>query len=411
MPSSPVIRSQALVHIAWQNIGKNALRSVLTMLGIIIGVGAVIVMVAVGQGAQQRIREQIESLGTNMIVLTPGASSQGGVSQGAASFNRLTVEDVDTLRRECTLLAAVSPVIVAPSQVIGGQGNWRSIVNGVSTDYPIIRDWPIASGSFFDLNDTRGMRKVAVIGATVASNLFPDADPVGREIQIRNVPFRIIGVLTEKGQTASGTDQDDIVLAPYTTVQNRLAGRQFIPQILAATASPDDVTAAEEEIAEVMRQAHRLASWEDDDFTVRNQTDLAEAAQSTTKVMTALLAAIAGISLLVGGIGIMNIMLVSVTERTREIGTRRAVGARRSDIVVQFLVESTVMGLLGGSVGIIAGFGGARILGRLMGWSTAISPVTTMAALLFSAGIGVFFGFYPARKASLLNPIDALRYE
>jgi putative ABC transport system permease protein len=322
-----------------------------------------------------------------------------------------TVENVDTLRRESTLLAAISPVIFAPGQVIGGAGNWRTHVNGVSTDYPIIRDWGLSSGSFFDASDLRTLRKVAVIGQTVATNLFPDSDPIGQEIQIRSVPFKIIGVLATKGQTAGGEDQDDVVLAPYTTVKNRLAGRQFIPQILVSTSRPEDLPAAQAEIKAIMREAHRLASWEADDFTVRNQTDLAETAESTTEVMTMLLAAIASISLLVGGIGIMNIMLVSVTERTREIGIRLSIGAHGSDVMIQFLVESTVMSLMGGAIGILAGFAGARILGHFTGWSTVVSPPTVVLALAFSASVGIFFGFYPARKAASLNPIDALRYE
>jgi putative ABC transport system permease protein len=325
--------------------------------------------------------------------------------------HRRVEHDVDTLRRESTLLAAISPVIFAPGQVIGGAGNWRTHVNGVSTDYPIIRDWGLSSGSFFDASDLRTLRKVAVIGQTVATNLFPDSDPIGQEIQIRSVPFKIIGVLATKGQTAGGEDQDDVVLAPYTTVKNRLAGRQFIPQILVSTSRPEDLPAAQAEIKAIMREAHRLASWEADDFTVRNQTDLAETAESTTEVMTMLLAAIASISLLVGGIGIMNIMLVSVTERTREIGIRLSIGAHGSDVMTQFLVESTVMSLMGGAIGILAGFAGARILGHFTGWSTVVSPPTVVLALAFSASVGIFFGFYPARKAASLNPIDALRYE
>ncbi|MEP0774555.1 MAG: ABC transporter permease, partial [Acidobacteriota bacterium] len=328
------MRTLVLIKVALQSIRKNTLRTALTMLGIIIGVAAVIVMVAVGLGAKQRINEKIQNLGTNMIVLTPGATAQGGVSQGAGSFNRLTVADAEVLRREATLLTAVSPVIFAGAHIQGGNGNWRTAVNGVSLDFPVIRDWRVASGAFFDASDLRAARKVAVLGATVARSLFGEQDPVGQEVQIRNVPFRIIGVLAEKGQTATGSDQDDVVLAPYTTVQTRLAGRQFIPQILAATATPADIPAAMEEIRAIMRQQHRLASWEDDDFTVRNQADLAAAAEGTTEVMTMLLAAIASISLLVGGIGIMNIMLVSVTERTREIGIRLAVGAHGSDVMV-----------------------------------------------------------------------------
>jgi putative ABC transport system permease protein len=405
------MRALILVKVAWQSIVKNTMRTLLTMLGIIIGVGAVIVMVAVGQGAQQRIKQQIQNLGTNMIVLTAGATRTGGVSQGAQTFNRLTVDNAEALQRESTLLTAISPVIFAGAQIQGGTGNWRTRVNGVSVDYATIRDWTVSSGSFFDQSDVRNARKVAVLGATVASNLYPDQDPVGQELQIRNVPFKIIGVLAAKGQTAGGEDQDDVILAPYTTVQSRLAGHQFIPQILAATANPQDIEAAEKEIASIMREQHHLATWEDNDFTVRNQTDLAEAASSTTEVMTALLAAIASISLLVGGIGIMNIMLVSVTERTREIGIRLAIGAHGSDVMTQFLVESTVMSLLGGAIGIAAGFAGASLLGRFTGWNTVVSPPTVVLALAFSASVGIFFGFYPARKAAGLNPIDALRYE
>ncbi|HPW54570.1 MAG: ABC transporter permease [Thermoanaerobaculaceae bacterium] len=405
------MRAVVLVKVALQSILKNTMRSLLTMLGIIIGVGAVIVMVAVGLGAQQRIQQQIENLGTNMIVLTAGATTQGGVSQGAQSFNRLTVANVDALRRESTLLTAISPVIVTGGHVQGGVGNWRTMVNGVAVDYATIRDWGTSSGSFFDATDVRVARKVVVIGATVAANLYPEQDPVGQEIQIRSVPFRIIGVLAAKGQTASGSDQDDVVLAPYTTVQTRLAGRQFIPQILASTASPSDIRGAMEEITSIMREQHRLAAWEDNDFTVRNQADLAEAAQSTTEVMTLLLAAIASISLLVGGIGIMNIMLVSVTERTREIGIRLAIGARGSDVMIQFLVESTVMSLVGGAIGTAAGFAGASVLGHFTGWNTAVSVPTVVLALAFSASVGIFFGFYPARRASTLDPIEALRYE
>jgi putative ABC transport system permease protein len=405
------MRALVLVKVAWQSIVKNSMRSLLTALGIIIGVGAVIVMVAVGFGATQRINQQIQNLGTNMIVLTAGASTQGGVSQGAQTFNRLTVDNAEALRREGTLLTAVSPVIFTGGHIQGGTGNWRTQINGVALDYQVIRDWPVASGSFFDATDVRNARKVAVLGATVATNLFPDQDPVGQEVQIRNVPFKIIGVLAAKGQNAGGQDQDDVILAPYTTVQTRLAGRQFIPQILASTANPADIPAAMQEITAIMREQHRLASWEDNDFTVRNQADLAEAAAGTTEVMTLLLAAIASISLVVGGIGIMNIMLVSVTERTREIGIRLAVGAHESDVMIQFLVESTVMSLLGGAIGIALGFAGASLLGHFTGWNTVVSIPTVVVALLFSAAVGIFFGFYPARRAASLNPIDALRYE
>lgn len=411
------MRLFVLLKVALQSIRKNTLRTALTMLGIIIGVAAVIVMVAVGLGAKERIHQQIQNLGTNMVVLTPGTSTQGGVSQGAGSFNRLTVADAEALQREATHLIAVSPIIFAGAHVQGGSGNWRTAVNGVSLDYPVIRDWRVVSGSFFDPADLRAARKVAVLGATVARQLFPDQDPVGQEVQIRNVPFKVIGVLAEKGQTATGADQDDVVLAPYTTVQTRLAGRQFIPQILAATASPADIPTAMEEIRAIMRERHRLAAWEDDDFTVRNQADLAAAAQGTTEVMTLLLAAIASISLLVGGIGIMNIMLVSVTERTREIGIRKALGARRIDLMSQFLLEAVTVSLTGGGLGIILGVGTIWTFNYVaakfpnIGFEAKIEMWPILLSFSVSVLVGVFFGWYPARKAARLDPIEALRYE
>jgi putative ABC transport system permease protein len=400
-----------LVSIAGRSILKTKMRSLLTMLGIIIGVGAVIVMVAIGQGAQSRIEQQIQNLGTNMMVITPGASSQGGVSRGAGSFNRLTVDDAEKIRRESLLVSAVSPVIFTFTMARGGDTNWRTQINGVATDYATIRDWDVSAGRFFDAADVRSKRKVAVLGKTVAEALFPDSDPVGQQIVLRHVPFTIIGVLAKKGQTATGADQDDVALAPYTTVQNRLAGRQFIAQILASTYSPDEIPEAEEELRLIMRESHHLADWEEDDFTIRDQTQIAEAARGTTEVMTWLLGAIASISLLVGGIGIMNIMLVSVTERTREIGIRLAIGARGVDVMTQFLVESIVMSLLGGLIGVGIGFAGTWLVGSLTGWDTTITVQQVALALGFSAAVGIFFGFYPARKAARLNPIDALRYE
>ena len=405
------MKKQTLVRIAGQSIVKNKMRTLLTMLGIVIGVGAVIVMVAVGHGAQSTIEKQIGNLGTNLITVTAGSGQQGGVSQGAQTFNRLTVDDAEKLQREATLVAGVSPVVNSRGQVIGGDGNWRTSIQGVSTAYPVIRGWETTSGDFFSDADLAAKRKVVVLGATVAANLFPGQDPVGQQVQVRSVPMTVVGVLASKGQTASGNDMDDVVLLPYTTMQARLSGGMFIGQILASTASAGEIPAAQEEIRALMRESHRQGDGEPDDFTIRNQNELAAAATGTTQVMSWLLAAIASVSLVVGGIGIMNIMLVSVTERTREIGIRMAIGARGGDVLLQFLVESVVMSLMGGVIGLAVGYGGAALLGHLTGWSTSTPPAAVAIAVGFSAAVGVFFGFYPARKAAALNPIEALRYE
>jgi putative ABC transport system permease protein len=403
--------SMVMISLALQSILKNKTRATLTMLGIVIGVAAVIVMVAVGYGARSRIHEQINNLGTNMIVITPGASTSGGVSQGAQAFATLTLADADKIRNESQTVVAVSPVIIARSQVIAAGGNWRTAINGVDTDYQTIRNWQTDAGAFFELDDIRAVRAVAVIGRTVAQRIFADGDPVGQEIQVAALRFKVTGVLMRKGQTASGSDSDDVILIPYTTAATRLTGRLRIPQILASTAAEGDIAAAQDEIRTLLREAHHLGGDDEDDFTVRNQTDLATAAESSTRVMTLLMAAIASISLLVGGIGIMNIMLVSVTERTREIGIRLAVGTRGSDVLTQFLVESIVMGILGGAVGLVVGITGAKVLAHFTGWETVISPLVMAVAVGFSGGVGVFFGYYPARKAASLNPIEALRYE
>ncbi len=406
------MKKTTLFKVATQSIVKNKLRTMLTMLGIVIGVGAVIVMVAIGNGAQSQIEKQIGNLGTNMIVITAGSSAQGGVSQGAQTFNRLRITDADKIKAGATLLTAVSPVIVTRTQVIGGAGNWRTQVNGVSTDYLTIRNWGVSSGELFSDDDIRTKKKVVVLGATVAKNLFPDGGAVGSSVQLGRSPFQIVGVLETKGQTASGSDQDDVILVPYTTAQDRLSGFSFLAQILGSTASTKEIPAAIAEITQLMRDAHQLNGGNvPDDFTVRDQTAIAAAATSTTSVMTGLLAAIASISLIVGGIGIMNIMLVSVTERTREIGIRMAIGARGSDVLTQFLIESIVMSVLGGIIGLLVGLGGAAVLGKFTGWATATPWSAVVIAVGFSAAVGVFFGYYPARKAASMNPIQALRYE
>ena len=404
------MKQKTLLKLAWASILKNKMRTLLTMLGIVIGVGAVIIMVAVGQGAQSQIEASISSLGTNLILVLPGATQQGGVSQGAGTFNRLTIQDAEKLKNEGQTFAAVSPLIVTRQVIIGGSGNWRTAINGVSPDYFQIRDWQVTSGDIFSDADVRAARKIALIGATVAANLFPGVDATGAQIQIGHVPFTVSGVLASKGQNATGQDQDDVVIIPYTTAQNRLSGFVRLQQILVSTISASDIPAAQQEIAAIMREAHHLGD-NPDDFTVRNQTEIAQAATSTTSVMSGLLAAIASVSLIVGGIGIMNIMLVSVTERTREIGIRMAIGARGSDVLTQFLVESVVMSVLGGIVGLVVGYGGSMLLGHLTGWSTVVPLSAVFIAVGFSAGVGVFFGYYPARKAAALNPIQALRYE
>ena len=382
----------------------------LTMLGIIIGVGAVIVMVAVGLGARSQIRDSIAALGANMIIITPGADNSTGVSMGAGSFTRLTIEDVEKIRREATMLSGVSPVVNASGQAVAGGNNWRASINGVHPDFEIIRDWRTTSGAWFTEQDLRSNRRVVLLGKTVADNLFPNQDPLGQRVRIRDVVFDVIGVLAAKGQSSVGQDQDDIIIMPYTTADTRLSRRTFLSQIIASAASEEFLEPAQNEIRIILREAHGIEG-NADDFTVRDQADLAQAAEGTTETMSLLLAAIASISLLVGGIGIMNIMLVSVTERTREIGIRMAIGARGRDVLRQFLIESIVMSLLGGLFGLLIGVGGAALLGWYMGWATEVSGLTVAVAIGFSVAVGVFFGFYPARKAASLNPIEALRYE
>jgi putative ABC transport system permease protein len=378
------MKLRILVGLALQSILKNKTRAMLTMLGIVIGVAAVIVMVAVGYGARSRIHQQISTLGTNMIVIRPGASASGGVSQGAQAFATLTLADADKIRKEAQTVAAVSPVITGRSQVIAKAGNWRTAINGVDTDYQTIRDWQTDAGAFFGPDDVRAARSVAVLGRTVAQRIFGDSDPVGQEIQVAAVRFKVTGVLTAKGQTASGSDSDDVILIPYTTAATRLTGKPRIPQILANTSAEGDVAAAQDEIRTLLRESHHIGGDDEDDFTVRNQTDLATAAESSTRVMTLLMAAIAAISLLVGGIGIMNIMLVSVRERTREIGLRKALGARERDILAQFLIEALTISTGGGLIGLLAGM----LVAMLMG------------------GIG---GFLPALSAMRQRPLESLR--
>jgi putative ABC transport system permease protein len=405
------VKPLLLVSLALRSIRRSPARSFLTMLGVVIGVASVGVMVAIGQGAKGAIESSIASLGSNLIVVTPGSSNRGGVSGGAGTMNRLTLADAELLAREGTLLSAVSPVVVTRSTLVGGEANWRASVYGVDVTYEKIRAWPVTSGRFFTAEEVAARRKVVLVGATVAEALFPGQDPVGQSVRVGDVPLEIIGLLERKGQTAEGTDQDDVVLAPYTTVQARLAGRQFIAQILASAWTEGDVTPALDEVRTLVRESHGLAPTEDADFEVRDQRQLATAAAGTTRVMTWLLGAVASVSLVVGGIGIMNIMLVSVTERTREIGIRRAVGARRADVLSQFLVESIVLSGLGGLIGAGIGIGASYVVRWLTGWSTDVTLGTVLIAIGFSGAVGVFFGWFPARRAAALDVIDALRHQ
>jgi putative ABC transport system permease protein len=398
-------------RIALRALARNKLRAFLTMLGIIIGVGAVIAMVAIGEGAKSTIRSQIASLGTNVLVVLPGSNVQGGVRAGFGNVNTLVDADAKAIARELPSVAFASPVMRRQEQIIAGNLNWGALVQGVAPELQQIRDWQIESGRFLHEGDMDSAAKVALIGQTVARQLFGGDDPLDAVIRIRNIPFRVVGILGAKGQTGQGTDQDDTVMIPYTTMQKRLMRITWVQSIVVRAVSADRVQEAQEQITLLLRQRHRIGPDRDDDFNVRNLSDIAEAAQSTARVMAVLLGSVAGISLLVGGIGIMNIMLVSVTERTREIGIRMAVGARSRDIMLQFLVEAVVMAATGGLIGILLGIGSSEVLKEWAQWPTLIDPVIVAVAFLFSGAVGVFFGFYPAKKAANLDPIDALRYE
>jgi putative ABC transport system permease protein len=400
-----------LLKASFKSILKNRLRSLLTSLGIIIGVSAVIVMVGVGEGSQKRIAQEIRALGDNMLIVFPSFSRRGGVSRGAGSFNRLTMDDVDAIREQATEIKHVSAVVFSGAQVIGNGNNWSTSIQGVDPEYQFIRLWKMKTGQYFTEKDKRSLRKVAVLGATVAENLFGSMDPVGQKIRIRNTPFKVIGVLEKKGQDARGQDQDDVVFAPSTTVLYRLKGDRYINMINASALSIDKIPAAQAELTRILRQQHKIEIGEEDDFNVANQTAITEMASETSRIMTKLLGAVAAVSLIVGGIGIMNIMLVSVTERTREIGIRMSVGARGSDVLIQFLLEAVVLSLSGGIIGILLSAGIALILNTWTDIYTVLQPIIVFLSFSFSGAVGVFFGFYPARKAANLNPIDALRYE
>jgi putative ABC transport system permease protein len=396
---------------AFRALQRNKMRSFLTMLGIIIGVGAVIAMLAIGQGAEYSVQQSISALGTNVLMVFPGSQQQGGVRMGAGTVTTLTEEDALAIGKECPAVAYVSPGARSGGQIVAGNLNWATSIEGTSADYLEIRKWKVEYGSFYSEQDIKAAPKVCVIGRTIADNLFPESDPIEQNIRIRNVPFKVIGVLEKKGQNAMGQDQDDIILAPYTTVLRRLSYSPNIRYILVSAISGNDIMNAQNQITELLRMRHKIGSYEADDFTIRNQTDLAATATQTSEIMTILLASIASVSLLVGGIGIMNIMLVSVTERTREIGIRMSVGARERDILTQFLIEALVLSLLGGMIGIFLGVLGSSLISGLAKWPTIVTAFSIFLSFGFSFAIGIFFGYYPARKAASLNPIDALRYE
>ena len=396
---------------AFRALQRNKMRSFLTMLGIIIGVGAVIAMLAIGQGAEFSVEQQINALGTNVLIILPGTQQTGGIRVGAGSVTTLTEDDALAISKECPAVSLVSPGTRSGGQIIAGNMNWATSIEGTGADYLDIRKWSIAYGDFYTDQDIKSASKVCVLGKTVVDNLFPDGSAVGQNIRIRNVPFKVVGALQKKGQNAMGQDQDDIILAPYTTVARRLSWYPYLRQILVSATSQSSIPVAQNQISELLRMRHKIAPYDQDDFTIRNQADLATAATATSDILTILLASIASVSLLVGGIGIMNIMLVSVTERTREIGIRMSVGARSRDILTQFLIEALVLSLLGGMVGILIGVVGSRVISGIAKWPTIITAFSIFLSFGFSIAIGIFFGFYPARKAALLNPIDALRYE
>jgi putative ABC transport system permease protein len=409
-----MINLPSTVRIAFRALRVNKMRSALTMLGIIIGVGAVIAMIAVGSGASARIAEQISSIGSNLLIILPGTTTAGGVRMGMGTQPTLSMGDAEAILRECPSVAEVAPTFGGVAQVVTGHLNWSTGITGTTPGFFTVRDWNVAAGRFFTQQDVKSATKVALLGQTVVDNLFGDQNPVGQTIRIKNVPFAVIGVLETKGQSPRGDDQDDSIYIPITTAQKKLFGTQFpgmVRIIMVKARSIADLATAEQQITDLLRQRHRIGPKQDNDFTVRNLTQVMQAAEQSSKVMTLLLGAIASVSLLVGGIGIMNIMLVSVTERTREIGIRMAIGAKTWDIRLQFLIEALALSLMGGVLGIIIGVSASMIISSASGWPTIVSPLSIVLAFGFSGIVGIFFGFYPAYKASLLNPIDALRYE
>ena len=391
---------------------RNKIRSLLTMLGIIIGVSAVITMIGIGQGARESIKEKIAGLGTNMLLVQPGSLTRGGIRGGMGSINTLVPEDASAIVEKCPSVAMAAPVVRTTAQVVCGNLNWSTRITGTTPDYLPVRQWLIASGKIFSDDDVRYGTKVAVIGKTVSENLFQQMSPIGKIIRIKRIPFRVIGLLAEKGQSPMGTDQDDVIMVPLTTAKKRLLGKHSsLRQINVSARNEALMKSAQDEITLLLRERHRIHSGKEDDFIIRNMADIQDAAAASTRVMTIVLASIASVSLIVGGIGIMNIMLVSVTERTREIGIRMAVGAKTRDILFQFLIESLVLSFAGGTIGVLLGIFASRAISIFAGWPSVVSVQSIILSFCFALAIGVIFGLYPARKASMLNPIEALRYE
>jgi len=402
------------LRIAVRALRTNKMRSFLTMLGIIIGIASVIAMVAIGSGASKVISEQISSMGSNMLLVLPGSLTSGGIRLGSGSIPSLTYDDAYAIQTQCPAVAIAAPLVRGGAQLVYGNMNWSTAVLGVTPEYLVIRDWPVSSGRNFSQSDVDGATKNCLLGQTVVENLFGSEDPLGKVIRIKKVPFKVIGILDRKGQSPQGSDQDDIVYVPIKAAQRKLLGSQFpntVNSIMVQARSEEDLSRAEEQVTELLTQRHRIGPGRDADFTVRNLTEILSVREESSKAMSLLLGAVASISLIVGGIGIMNIMLVSVTERTREIGIRMAIGAKQRDILMQFLTEAVLLTFIGGIMGMLVGVAGAKLVSAFFDWPTLVSFNAIAMAIGFSGAVGIFFGFYPARKAASLNPIDALRYE
>src|ERR1019366_6384428 len=398
-------------RLALRALARNKMRSALTMLGIVIGVGAVIAVVSIGQGAQYLVQQGIQAMGTNAVFIAAGSNRAGGVRQGYGGVKTLTDDDLKAIVQEIPLIKEAAPALTSRQQVVYGNQNWNTSITGTTPNYFDIRTWPIQAGTAFSDEEVDLAANVCVIGTTVEKILFLDENPIGKTLRIGNLPFRVDGVLESKGQNVTGQDQDDVIFAPYTTVQRKISGITWLQFIAASAISQEASVAAVAPITSLLRERHRIRAGDDDDFLIRTQADIADLQNQTKSTMTMLLGGIASVSLVVGGIGIMNIMLVSVTERTREIGVRMAVGATESDVQRQFLVEAVTLSMMGGAIGILFGLLGSALISNLLSWPTLISARALLAAVIFSAAVGIFFGYYPARKAARLDPIEALRYE